>query len=267
MSLKVGQYIRNADTTNTAYLTYFTAHVPGSESEKTFQISTREDPNYPGVSTDATVTPFQNRCVTIRHGEEDGKFLESDSSYYFKAVLAKQTTHIYFDLVLRSSTDDSIAMIVDKNLYLPIVSDDTKPFEVFEFCFQPNTRYDQICFEIHRNGYDYDERHSSDAEGEQGTLIYGRLIDFYEDLTLEVEESIVLAKITNILDLLHSSRDSFQLVKLGVQAPTNFLFCINGEAIRMGKTGFYEINNSLISITFVGVANTKEKFILDYEYE
>lgn len=61
--------------------------------------------------------------------------------------------------------------------------------------------------------------------------------------------------------------------KIGLQAKPGSLFCINGEEIRVGKSGVYEINNG-IPITFFGTADNevvnnkfKNNFILDYAYQ
>lgn len=42
--------------------------------------------------------------------------------------------------------------------------------------------------------------------------------------------------------------------------------CINGEQIRIGKSGIYEINNG-INITFISfIPKESDYFIFDYEY-
>ena len=53
--------------------------------------------------------------------------------------------------------------------------------------------------------------------------------------------------------------------KIGVQSKPGFFMCINGEPIRVGRSGIYEINHG-IPITFFGVASFDEKFILDYAW-
>lgn len=50
--------------------------------------------------------------------------------------------------------------------------------------------------------------------------------------------------------------------KIGVQSKPGFLMCINGEAIRVGKTGVYEINNG-VPISFFGIAYINEHYLLD----
>ena len=46
------------------------------------------------------------------------------------------------------------------------------------------------------------------------------------------------------------------------------LMCINGEEIRIGRTGIYEINYgiSINTIGFIVEPNDGKNFILDYQY-
>ena len=63
------------------------------------------------------------------------------------------------------------------------------------------------------------------------------------------------------------------LNKIGVQGPPGLLMCINGEDIRVGPSGIYEINNGY-QVTFIGFViqesdqtlDRRDYFILDYQY-
>ena len=73
----------------------------------------------------------------------------------------------------------------------------------------------------------------------------------------------------NVIDYIGHS----PLLKIGIQGPTGLLFCINGEEIRMGKSGIYEILNGykVNSIGFVPKPDSispggKDYFVLDYQY-
>ncbi len=68
------------------------------------------------------------------------------------------------------------------------------------------------------------------------------------------------------------------LTKIGIQGPPGLLMCINGEAIRIGPSGIYEINNGY-KVTFLGfiVRESRQRkdrdgvpdydyFIMDYQY-
>jgi hypothetical protein len=42
---------------------------------------------------------------------------------------------------------------------------------------------------------------------------------------------------------------------------------INGEEIRIGQSGYYELNNFDITNFGIVVRNNQDKFILDYQYK
>ena len=78
-----------------------------------------------------------------------------------------------------------------------------------------------------------------------------------------------LSLIYNIMDYLRTSIDNKgRLKQIGVQGPTGLLMNINGESIRIGRTGIYEINNgvTITSIGFIIEDGNTDNFILDYQY-
>ena len=78
--------------------------------------------------------------------------------------------------------------------------------------------------------------------------------------------NITLARIENVIKQISAS-SSFYLTKIGIQGPPSLLMCINGEQIRIGKSGIYEINNENVKISFVGfIPNQLDYFIMDFEY-
>ena len=60
-----------------------------------------------------------------------------------------------------------------------------------------------------------------------------------------------------------------ELLKLGVQGRPGLLMCINGEEIRVGPSGIYEIKNGY-KVNFIGFiikdSSNEDYFILDYQY-
>ena len=77
-----------------------------------------------------------------------------------------------------------------------------------------------------------------------------------------------LDEIYNIINYLNTSIENKGTLKqIGVQGPPGLLMSINGEPIRIGRSGLYEINNG-INTTFIGfIVEADEKyFILDYQY-
>lgn len=91
------------------------------------------------------------------------------------------------------------------------------------------------------------------------------------DITVN-ENNIYL--MTNIIDILTSTYGLTELIRIGIQGPTGLMMSINGEQIKIGKTGIYELNDINIKITYLGFALKEnalnvdgyDNFILDFEY-
>ena len=72
----------------------------------------------------------------------------------------------------------------------------------------------------------------------------------------------------NVIDFLSPSISGNRILKqIGIQGPPGLLMSINGEEIRIGRSGLYEITYG-INTTFIGfIVEADEKyFILDYQY-
>ena len=110
-----------------------------------------------------------------------------------------------------------------------------------EIVFQPNGTYNRVEFELIRNASDYD---SSPAN--------------------LVIENVQLILVNNLLDSLINSDT---IIKLGVQSRPGFLMVIDGEAIKVGRTGIYQLHEG-VSIRYFGIVVTsdEDKFIIDYKY-
>ena len=127
-------------------------------------------------------------------------------------------------------------------------------WSTFEVVLSPLSEHNQIIFSLERINADYLLRNQDDT--------YGR------KMTIEVEQ---FAEINNIISRLNAST----LSRIGVQAPSGTLMCINGEGIRVGPSGVYEINNGY-KIKFLGFVLKQrlqkngetdyDYFILDYQY-
>ena len=106
----------------------------------------------------------------------------------------------------------------------------------------PNTQgYDKIVFQLKRD---------------------------FSDLSNPKQLPINIIKLIEIKNLLETSIGHSPLNKIGVQGPTGMLMIINGEPIRIGPNGIYEINNGY-KIKSFGVylsTNNPQYFILDYQY-
>jgi len=129
----------------------------------------------------------------------------------------------------------------------------------FENIITPNDTYNEVIWELERTALDY---RTVNPNG-----IYGRLME------VQIEQ---YARLIDILknDLKATYPDLKYLTKIGVQGPPALLMCINGEQIRIGKSGIYELNNgmNITSISFIpkysSIASDRlDYFIMDFEYE
>lgn len=125
-------------------------------------------------------------------------------------------------------------------------------FATFEIVISPNQSYNQIQFILNRVLIDYNN------ENEDGT--YGRKINM---------EILKLKEIYNVIDFLNPAiENTGRLKQIGVQSAPGLLMSIEGEAVRVGRSGIYEINNG-ISVSFIGFIvepDDNKYFILDYQY-
>lgn len=155
-----------------------------------------------------------------------------------------------FSLQLQNSTDSQTI----EDYTVPAGTGST----TFDIVFTPNSTYNLIVFVLARTTEDYNIIENSQ---------YGRIMD----ITVN-ENNIYL--MTNIIDTLASTYGLTELIRIGVQGPTGLMMSINGEQIKVGKTGIYELNDVNIKITYLGFALKEnvlnvdgyDNFILDFEY-
>ena len=171
-------------------------------------------------------------------------------SYYIKFKVFKQDTaqSINIKLINTKATTDNMQLI--KNIKINRGKD--TDYSIFEIVISPsdNHVFDRIYFELNRELIDYNTHIADD--------IYGRT------LSIEIER---LDEIYNVIDFLENSIDTDTLKQIGVQGPPGLLMSINGEEIRIGRSGLYEINNG-VSVSFIGfiIEQNEKYFVLDYQY-
>lgn len=179
--------------------------------------------------------------------DENGK----QKGYYIKFKIYKQESSNQIITVKLVNTDKNIDN-VQKIKTLSLNAGLATEYMTFEMIIAPNSNYNQICFELTRTSEDFSQ------VNEDGT--YGRIIN------VEIE---ALSSIYNILNYLNPSIEGKgKLKQIGVQGPTGMLMCINGEEIRIGRTGIYEINYGIAinSIGFIIEPNDGKNFLMDYQY-
>lgn len=132
----------------------------------------------------------------------------------------------------------------------------------FEMIISPNSDYDQIQFILNRDGTDMSigPGNSSQMSPSEFGDYYGRVVK------IDIENFSLIYNIMNSLS--GSIGGKNRLKQIGIQGPVGLLMNINGESIRIGRTGIYEINNgvTITSIGFIIDDTNKDNFILDYQY-
>lgn len=171
-------------------------------------------------------------------------------SYFIRFKIYKQSTKQQYlvKLINTNKTKDSEQTIKK----LEIDSGNTKSYSTFEIVISPNNTYNQIKFELQREADDYKTVNKDGTYGRVAKIEISRLDEVY-----------------NIVNYLNDSIDGKQrLLQIGVQSAPGLMMCINGEEIKVGRSGIYEINNGY-KITFIGFIvepNDKKYFMLDYRY-
>ena len=175
--------------------------------------------------------------------------MDNTKSYYLQVTINRISSQQDFSLLLKKSTNDNISQTIDTFS----VSSGSSGTETFEFVITPNIDYDQIVFYLTRTNTDY--------QLNNGDNTYGR------------KSTVQILSFSQIKDLLTTPINHTPLIKIGVQGPTGMLMVINGEPIRIGPSGIYEINNGYKIKTFGVIVKDnnlstdgKEYFILDYQY-
>lgn len=179
---------------------------------------------------------FTNKVINLN--------FDSRNYYYLNFKIQTLDSSQTFYLKLQNVSDTR----VEKEQFIKTIVVPQDPEEVyvsFEVIIAPNSTYNQLIWELQRTREDYTVHEGEDQ-------INGRIT------FVEVESfGTVINKISPSIS---------PLAKIGIQGPPSLLMCINGEQIRIGKSGIYEINNS-IPITFVGfIPKENDYFIVDYEY-
>ena len=200
---------------------------------------------------------FQNPCITL----SNRGILTSQNFYYLRFKVKRRNDSIQrFYLKLQNSDDSGIQDQQQQQIIDEFKVEQGEGYTYFETILAPNTTYDQIVWQLRRTILDY-----SIQEDANGNIRIGRIMQ------IGIES---YAQIKNVIDFLQQNYTNLKgLAKIGVQGPPSLLMCINGEQIRIGKSGIYELNNG-IAVSFIGFipkesttsSDGLDYFIMDFEY-
>lgn len=201
---------------------------------------------YSVIDVTTQVEILNNIILTDKAMQLTGNGITSSKKYYYlnfsiaQISTKDQTVKVYLNKT--SSNTDSTQQI--KTCKIPKGSSSVS----FEIIFAPNSEYNQIIFALQRDSEDY-------------------LSNPIREISLTINS---YQEIYNVLSTI--GVDSIK--KIGVQGPPGLLMCINGEEIRVGRSGIYEMVED-VDVTFIGfiikdsiqTPDKKDYFILDYQYE
>lgn len=166
--------------------------------------------------------------------------LIANNSYYIHFSVKQKSAIQHFKLKLLNTTiaSDNEQTIEYITVAAAIPNQQQPSYVDFELVFTPNASYNKIVWELQSN--DVNDSINVSYFGKVEDIISSYLSSHFSDLTA--------------------------LIKIGVQGPPGLIMCINGEQIRLGRNGIYEINNGL-KITSIGfVPKDSDYFIMDFEY-
>lgn len=128
-------------------------------------------------------------------------------------------------------------------------------FGVFELTFRPvEDSFTQILLEMVRTAEDYNIQRAN----ESGQTEFGRKVDISK-------VQYTLYSLTNLVDYMNKDKS---LSRIGVWGHSGLMMTINGEEIKVGPSGYYELD--AIEITSLGIVaednNFENNFTIDYSY-
>lgn len=205
------------------------------------------------ISTDVIDdTRFTNFAIQLTNQ------LQYGNSYYVKIGFKRLDTiqSIAISLQNTSQANDDVQYL--NTIVIPAQDETNNKTVIVELAFSPNASYDQIMLTLQRTAYDYTITNQYNTSG--------RVLDINTD-----EGITVVAQFFNVVSILGTNNKPLR--KIGVQGPPGLLMCINGEDIRIGPSGIYEIKSDykINSIGFVvresdQTLDRRDYFILDYQY-
>lgn len=200
-----------------------------------------------------SIIDFQDRYMML----EGESVVSSLHSYYLKFEVFQSPTYIQ-DFTIKLKSDDVTVEDVQEIKTFSVKKGTEST--IFELIFTPNSTYNQLVFELNRLALDF---YISNGDT-SGRIMDVKILQF--DRVTNVISSYLVNKFSGLKTL----------KKIGIQGPPGLLFCLDGEEIRIGRSGIYELYNEEITISYLGFiikesdslsgGDGKEFFIMDFKY-
>ncbi|AXF52529.1 MAG: carbohydrate binding domain protein [Caudoviricetes sp.] len=193
------------------------------------------------VNTEDTIIAFQNPRLVL----SGSNVLSSMYTYYLSFKVRQNATYAQdFTVKLKSDAENTEVPFQDIKKFNVKKGNS---YSTFEFVFTPNSTFNQVIFELQRLNIDF-----------TGTS---------RVLNIEITN---FSRVNNIISdyLIPKYSGLSNLKKIGIQGKPGLLFTINGEEIRVGRSGIYELYHKDITISYLGFVaiDDDNHFILDFKY-
>lgn len=204
------------------------------------------------IRNENSIIDFYDQCMYL----SGANIVSSIYSYYLKFEVTQLPEVIQeFSIKLQS---DEVAVDNIQNIRSFVVKQGLGT-TTFELIFTPNSNYNQIVFELKRMALDF---YTDNGDGTSGRIMNIKILQF--DRVINVISSYLAKNFPGMTSL----------KKIGIQGPPGLLFCIDGEEIRIGRSGIYELYNEDITISYMGfiikdslfTQDGKDFFIMDFKY-
>lgn len=197
-----------------------------------------------GGSSDASSLEviFTDRALQL------SRSLESGQNCFLRIGVERQELRQRINIILKNNSSTSNRSQTISSFTIPPLDTTNNKTAIIETIISPNSAYNQIILQLVR-------------QIPQDFQITNRIVNI-------TDQDTVLGTMTNIVNIVGAEKG---FMKIGVQGPSGLLMCINGEEIRIGPSGIYEIKNGY-TISFIGFAILPNEdinsnyFILDYQY-
>lgn len=175
----------------------------------------------------------------LYYDEANDKYYIGTSTGGYKDMDAIASPAQYNDMFITASWDSSF--------------EDTDSDTYFEFVFRPlESGFTDLVLEMVRTSDDYNiKSHDSD-----GNTVYGRVVPT-DQVTYEV------AQLTDLMEVIGRS----PFTKMGVWGHSGMIMAINGQEIKVGPSGFYELTAIPTKSLGIVAHDYSENFSVDYTYE
>ena len=238
MSFKIGQFRSSSSQSDSTYIV--------DNSTITYNKQGAPKPLINTISAGADIT-FEDKTISYNFTAEQNYYIKIK----IKRIDSDQTITLRLAYKQDSATVDTYQFVDSYTIFTATTTEENQ-YAVIEAIVQSNSAYQQLNIILNRTSADF--LIENQREGAIGREI---VITDYE-----------IHQLRNLIDK--------KCTKIGVQGPPNMLMCINGEGIRIGPSGIYEIKNGYI-INFIGVVPKRSRdstgqlgrdnFLIDYQYE